>query len=229
MKFTEPQQQIPEGASIETGKEKVTPNRDKQWSELDKGSGSGARQDKTPRKLELNGVATATPWANLFATNRLATKGGREYTWTNGHVYSRIDKAIANAAWMDIMPTHVMAMEPLFLDHSPSGLIVEDQRDTQKRPFRFYNCLVKHQKFKGGLKGIWKNLKVVRREIQKLNTKEFKGVANRVQRIRRELMLMQNSMRVVTMHQNMIEEEKKLRTELIKWSQIEESIYKQKS
>jgi len=52
--------------------------------------------------------------------------------------------------------------------------------------------------------------------MQKLNTKEFKGVADRVQRIRRELMLMQNNMRVVTMHQIMIEEEKRLRTELIK-------------
>ncbi|KAK4729837.1 hypothetical protein R3W88_022825 [Solanum pinnatisectum] len=26
-------------------------------------------------KLELNRVAIATPWANLFATNRLETKG----------------------------------------------------------------------------------------------------------------------------------------------------------
>ncbi|KAK4706639.1 hypothetical protein R3W88_033809 [Solanum pinnatisectum] len=128
------------------------------------------------------------------------------------------------------MPTQVMAMEPLFSDHSPLGLIVVDQRDNQKRPFRFYNCLVKHQIFKKGVQaGIWKNLKEVRSEMQKLNTKEFKGVADRVQRIKRDLMHMQNNMRVVTMHQNMIEEEKKLRTKLIKWSQIEESIYKQKS
>ncbi|KAK4729835.1 hypothetical protein R3W88_022823 [Solanum pinnatisectum] len=76
---------------------------------------------------------------------------GRKYTWTNGHVYSRIDKAIDNTLWMDIMPTQVMAMKLLFSDHSPLGLIVEDQRDTQKRPFRFYNCLGKHQKFKEGV------------------------------------------------------------------------------
>lgn len=25
---------------------------------------------------------------------------GRQYTWTNGHVYSRINRAIANAEWM---------------------------------------------------------------------------------------------------------------------------------
>ncbi|KAK6779959.1 hypothetical protein RDI58_022143 [Solanum bulbocastanum] len=77
--------------------------------------------------------------------------GGMEYTWTNGHMYSRIDKAITNVAWMGIMPAQVMAMEPLFSDHSPLGLIVEEQMDTQKRPFRLYNCLFKHQKFKEGV------------------------------------------------------------------------------
>ncbi|KAK6803540.1 hypothetical protein RDI58_001324 [Solanum bulbocastanum] len=60
---------------------------------------------------------------------------GREYTWTNGHVYSQIDKAIANAAWMDIMPTQVMAIEPLFSDHSPLGLIVEDKGTIRKDHF----------------------------------------------------------------------------------------------
>ncbi|KAK4713550.1 hypothetical protein R3W88_019457 [Solanum pinnatisectum] len=92
MKITKPQLQTPEGAPIGTGKEKVTPNRDEQWPELAKGSGSGTGQAKTlvegngpvtqattsistQRKLELNGVAAATPWANLFSTNRLATKG----------------------------------------------------------------------------------------------------------------------------------------------------------
>lgn len=30
--------------------------------------------------------------------------GGRNYTWTNGHIYSRIDKAIVNAEWVIKMP-----------------------------------------------------------------------------------------------------------------------------
>ncbi|WMV30067.1 hypothetical protein MTR67_023452 [Solanum verrucosum] len=106
--------------------------------------------------------------------------GGREYTWKNGHVYSRIDKVIGNYAWMDKMPTQVTAMDPLLLDHSPLGLIIEEQKDEQKGPFRFYNYLGDHPKFKkgvqadwqitgGGMKGIWRNLKMVRREMQKLN------------------------------------------------------------
>lgn len=29
---------------------------------------------------------------------------GREFTWTNGHVYNRIDKALVNDIWMIKMP-----------------------------------------------------------------------------------------------------------------------------
>lgn len=42
-------------------------------------------------------------------------------------------------------------------------------------------------------------------------------------------MFMQNDMREIIMHQVRIEEEKKMRTEIIKWRQIEESISRQKS
>ncbi|KAK6803541.1 hypothetical protein RDI58_001325 [Solanum bulbocastanum] len=87
-KITKPQFQTPAGAPIGIGKEKVTPTKDEQWPELAKRSGSGTGQANmegngvvtltTPsispqRKIELNGVAAAKPWANLFSTNRLGT------------------------------------------------------------------------------------------------------------------------------------------------------------
>ncbi|KAH0728693.1 hypothetical protein KY284_004558 [Solanum tuberosum] len=141
---------------------------------------------------------------------------------------------------MDKMPTQVMAMDPLFSDHSPLGLIIEEQRDEQRRPFRFYNCLGDHPNFKegvqagwqiseGGMKGVWRNLKMVRRDMQKLNKREFMGVAENVHKIMRDIMTMQTKMREAPVQQNMIDEEKLIRVELVKWSQIEESIYKQKS
>ncbi|KAH0674851.1 hypothetical protein KY284_025938 [Solanum tuberosum] len=81
----------PEGVPVEVEKEKDTPDRDEQWPELDKKDGSRTGQIQisvetngtvipskpsgtTQRKLNLNGETT-TPWTNLFATNRLATKG----------------------------------------------------------------------------------------------------------------------------------------------------------
>ncbi|KAH0711987.1 hypothetical protein KY289_007946 [Solanum tuberosum] len=85
--------------------------------------------------------------------------GGRNYTWTNGHVYSRIDKAIVNAELVNRMDTQqVIAMEPLFSDHSPLGLILEEQRNTRKRPFRFYNRIGKHPDFRERVKASWQIL-----------------------------------------------------------------------
>ncbi|KAK4716798.1 hypothetical protein R3W88_015136 [Solanum pinnatisectum] len=32
--------------------------------------------------------------------------GGRNFTWTNGHVFSRIDRAKINAPWINKMPNY---------------------------------------------------------------------------------------------------------------------------
>lgn len=65
------------------------------------------------------------------------------------------------------------------------------------RPFKFYNYLAQHQEFESGVKkgwqiqgrgmqGVWENLKKVKQEIQQLNQKEFRGVSERVTRMRKE-------------------------------------------
>ncbi|XP_049414592.1 uncharacterized protein LOC125877300 [Solanum stenotomum] len=167
--------------------------------------------------------------------------GGRNYTWTNGHIYSRIDKARVNADWLNKMATQqVIAIEPLFLDHSPLGLIMGEQRDTKKRPFKFYNCIGQHPEFRNrveaswhilgeGMKGIRMNLKIVRKKMKKIIQKDFMGVSEKVQALGRELIDKQKNIRVGPIPQANIDEEKLLRTKLAKWSMIEENIYKQKS
>lgn len=70
---------------------------------------------------------------------------GRSYTWTNNHVYSRIDRTIVNAQWMiDMPPMQIQVMNPHFSDYSPLSIEVEATMDNRKRPFRFYNCLADH-------------------------------------------------------------------------------------
>lgn len=45
---------------------------------------------------------------------------GRAYTWTNNHVYNRIDRAIMNASWMtSMLSLQVHVLDFYFLDHSP--------------------------------------------------------------------------------------------------------------
>lgn len=159
----------------------------------------------------------------------------RQYTWNNGHVFSRIDRALVNDEWVIRMPPlQVMVMEPLFSDHSPLSIEVETQRDIRKKPFRFYNYLAQHLDFKptiqtswqrqnGGMQGVWNNLKIVRKEMQYLNKKEYIGVTGKVQHLRRELVA--KKMQNTPIPQHMIEEEKEMRDQLTKWSLIEESIY----
>ncbi|KAH0644915.1 hypothetical protein KY284_032799 [Solanum tuberosum] len=161
---------------------------------------------------------------------------GRQYTWNNGHVFSRIDRALVNDGWVNRMPPlQVIVIEALFSDHSPLSIKVETQRDIRKKPFRFYNCLAQHPDFKptiqtswqrqnGGMQGVWNNLKIVRREMQHLNKKKYVGVTGKVQQLRTELVAKQNQMQNIHIPQHMIEEEKEIRAQLTKWSLIKESI-----
>ncbi|KAK4708986.1 hypothetical protein R3W88_029911 [Solanum pinnatisectum] len=165
---------------------------------------------------------------------------GRQYTWTNGHVFCRIDRALVNDEWVIRMPPLQGMVWSLYSQIIPLSIELKSQRDIRKKPFRFYNCLAKHPDFKttiqsswkrqnGGMQGVWQNLKVVRREMQQLNKKDYVGVTKKVQQITRELLAKQNQMRNTHIPQHMVEEEKEMRAQLIKWILIEESIYKQKS
>ncbi|KAH0657699.1 hypothetical protein KY290_027261 [Solanum tuberosum] len=81
---------------------------------------------------------------------------GRKFTWTNGHVFSRIDRALVNAEWVLHMPiVQVLVMDPLFSDHSPLSINVEEHKDAKKRPFKFFNCLALHPEFKNKITASW--------------------------------------------------------------------------
>ncbi|XP_075109039.1 uncharacterized protein LOC142180843 [Nicotiana tabacum] len=113
---------------------------------------------------------------------------GRSYTWTNSHVFSRIDKALVNYKWMlNMPPGQVHVMNPLFSNHSPLGIEINMKYDNKKRPFKFYNCMADHPDFEqivetnwkwkvGTMEDIWQNLKSVKTALKQLNNKEFINV-----------------------------------------------------
>ncbi|KAM3281059.1 hypothetical protein P3S67_028079 [Capsicum chacoense] len=100
----------------------------------------------------------------------------REYTWSNGHTYSRIDWALVTAKWMLGMPiVEVMVMDSGCSDHSPLSLFLAQEEYKRPKPFRFLNHLVKHEKFHevvaivwgrsnttGCMAGIWQKLITVK-------------------------------------------------------------------
>lgn len=70
---------------------------------------------------------------------------GRPFTWTNGHGISKLDRAVVNANWMQ----HYRYLEAIVMDtgcskHSPILIIVEKDRQSRRRPFKFFNALAKY-------------------------------------------------------------------------------------
>lgn len=80
-----------------------------------------------------------------------------------------------------------------------------------------------------GMRGIWKNLKNVRNEMQLLTKSEYMNVTKRVKNLRLKLLNKLNLMRHAPVTQELITEEKKLKLKLSKWSMVEESINRKKS
>ncbi|KAM3249156.1 hypothetical protein P3L10_010925 [Capsicum annuum] len=82
---------------------------------------------------------------------------GRKYTWTNGHVYSKIDWALGSTRWMQQFP-HVVAevLHPGFSDHTPLAIIMQSSTPCQAKPFRFTNALAGHSNFLKAVETRWK-------------------------------------------------------------------------
>ncbi|XP_070056687.1 uncharacterized protein [Nicotiana tomentosiformis] len=81
---------------------------------------------------------------------------GRNFTWTNGHTYSKIDRALVNTEWMLKMPyLEVWVMDLGCSDHSPLNVSFEDNEEKVPKPFKFLNHLVEHKDFLALVSGAW--------------------------------------------------------------------------
>ncbi|XP_070014729.1 uncharacterized protein [Nicotiana sylvestris] len=155
--------------------------------------------------------------------NELPTMG-RDYTWTNNHTYSRIDRGLVNINWMMTMPDLcIQILEPSFSNHSPLKLMISQMR--RKKDKQVWNT----NGDTGKLQGVWNKLKRVKQVIKGLNTQHYKGVEDRIKETIRELQEVQEKIGCKMMNTELIEEEKELKKNLEKWILIEESIYRQRS
>ncbi|XP_016437438.1 uncharacterized protein LOC107763466 [Nicotiana tabacum] len=168
---------------------------------------------------------------------------GRDYTWTNNHTYSRIDRGLVNINWMMTIPSLcIQILEPSFSDHSLLKLMISQMQRKKVSLFKFFNCIADHPQFikgieqvwnttgdVGKLQGVWNKLKRVKQVIKGLNTQHYKGVEDRIKETRRELQEVQEKMGCRMMNTELVEKEKELKSNLEKWILIEESIYRQRS
>ncbi|KAH0636028.1 hypothetical protein KY290_036423 [Solanum tuberosum] len=114
---------------------------------------------------------------------------GREFTWTNGNTYNRIDWALVNAKWMlDMQFTDVKVLDPGCSDHSPLCITLMQEEDIRHKPFKFLNHLAKHENFQeivqrawkqrpsnGTMYRIWQKLQNVKKGLKELNSVAFYG------------------------------------------------------
>ncbi|XP_075105118.1 uncharacterized protein LOC142179327 [Nicotiana tabacum] len=81
---------------------------------------------------------------------------GREFTWTNSHIYSRIDKALVNARWMmNMTQLEVVLQDPFFSDHTPICVCFEHDHQPMPKPFKLFNNLAEHKEFQRLVKETW--------------------------------------------------------------------------
>ncbi|XP_019253580.1 PREDICTED: uncharacterized protein LOC109232306 [Nicotiana attenuata] len=168
---------------------------------------------------------------------------GRNYTWTNNHVHSRIDRILANAEWMQKWPNmEGTILQPGFSDHCPLIVTVAEPTGRGRRPFKFFNCLAGHHRFDDIVKEVWMKenkgksmlkvwhkLKQLKKELKLLNNEEYNSVGPKIQVARNKLMNIQMGMASPETDEEMIALEKETKTELAKWLEVEESIMKQKA
>ncbi|XP_019236893.1 PREDICTED: uncharacterized protein LOC109217117 [Nicotiana attenuata] len=168
---------------------------------------------------------------------------GRKYTWSNGQIWSRIDRALVNAEWlMTAAITEVMILNPGISDHTPLSIQLKDDVHISPKPFRFLNCLADYTDFlkvvantwcettgKQHMHDIWWKLKAMKKELKQLNHTELRNVGERIEFYRQKLQDIQTQRGHHTQPDLLFEEEKEVKVELEKWSLVEESILKQKS
>ncbi|XP_075076350.1 uncharacterized protein LOC142163006 [Nicotiana tabacum] len=115
---------------------------------------------------------------------------GRWFTWTNNHVFSKIDRALVNAEWMIRFPKkEVLVLDPNLSDHSPLCIKMDEENFQGPRTFSFLNCIAEHHNFlkvvneawqipMGGswMNRVWMRLKGMKEGLKQINTKELRGI-----------------------------------------------------
>ncbi|XP_028106717.1 uncharacterized protein LOC114305789 [Camellia sinensis] len=82
---------------------------------------------------------------------------GRQFTWCNaseGERWSRIDRVLLSTEWLERVNLKLWGLKRSVSDHCPL-LLLEDERDWGRRPFRFLNAWILHPKFGSLVKKSW--------------------------------------------------------------------------
>ncbi|GJW94394.1 RNA-directed DNA polymerase, eukaryota, reverse transcriptase zinc-binding domain protein [Tanacetum coccineum] len=133
------------------------------------------------------------------------TNSGLQYTWNqkprgNDGILKKLDRIMANMAFIsEFVGVHAVFKPYRNSDHSPSILSVPMAVQGKPKPFKFYNIITKHERFREIVQGTWcnevsgffmfcivKKLKSMKKRLRKLLFEKGNMHAN-VDRLRVEL------------------------------------------
>lgn len=126
---------------------------------------------------------------------------GKNFTWSNGHVSSKIDGVYCNADWMlNFGQVWDEFKEPGVSNHTPVVIKIRPAKGINKKLFRFVNVLVEQPGFLGVVQNtwsmeingcvmfsIWQKLKACRVPLKALMAKQLGSIDLKLNNARSEL------------------------------------------
>nr|TKR79425.1 hypothetical protein D5086_0000272650 [Populus alba] len=138
---------------------------------------------------------------------------GSHFTWTNGNIWTKIDRVMANNQWFNLQQTTLahFGNPGAFSDHSPSTVQMGSRELCGKQNFKFFNIWAAHPQFLETISQHWSldiygshmyilcnKLKHLKGKLKTLNNLHFSHISERVARAEKELddtqLLLQNDM-----------------------------------
>lgn len=74
---------------------------------------------------------------------------GCHFSWTNGSVWTKIDRVMASNLWSNLQSATSVSFSPpgAFSDHSPASVVIGSRLAKGKRAFKFFNMWAEHPSF----------------------------------------------------------------------------------
>lgn len=168
---------------------------------------------------------------------------GSHFTWTNGRIWTKIDRVMANTQWFNLQQrAHVHFGNPgAFSDHSPSTVQLGLRELCGKRNFKFFNKWATHPQFLETISQHWSldiygshmyilcnKLKHLKGRLKTLNNLHFSHISERVARAGKELDATQLLLQNDRDNGNLLELEKQQRLNLLNLKSAEKMFFGQK-
>nr|TKR85206.1 hypothetical protein D5086_0000250120 [Populus alba] len=168
---------------------------------------------------------------------------GSHFTWSNGSVWSKLDRVLANSLWsLSFTSVQVHFDNPgAFSDHSPATISFHPHQPMGKKCFKFFNMWSNHPSFLELVAEAWqldthgspmftlcKRLKHLKRPLRDLNKFHFSHISERVARAEAALDDHQSLLSSDMHNSNLQAIDKQLRKSLLQIKECERQYFSQK-